>query len=147
MDANRTPRLLRTKTGTSDDSDWPGLNDVPADADMKNLPPGPVAQPSGMRETWICVLARNASGVLLDRASCTFTATPVEVFARNGAVRGRGGSAADAVVDMEPITGCALNRWYPVPSHGMTRFTVRLSAIAGAPGTTDNLEIWIAPGD
>lgn len=147
MDATQAPQLTRTKSGTSDDTDYAGQNDSIASIGVRGFPGSRDLTVGGLRSCWVCVLARDTNGVLLDRGTCSFTITPLEEFSRAGAVKGRGAGAAVAVVDQAPITGCALNRWYEIPLHACERLSFRISALASSPAGVTDFEIWTAPGN
>lgn len=153
MDASSTPRILRTKTDEAvSDPDWAATNVAPTEpvggaAIVQGVPGRNAAGNVGMRSIWVMVLARSAAGALLNRGATTsFSITPVEVFPRDGAQRGRGAGAAVAVVDQAPITACTVNRWYEIPIHGCPGFTVRLSDFVDLPATTADLEVWTSLG-
>lgn len=164
MDANLIPRILRTKTDEAvDDPDWAGTNTAPTEpvggaSICFGVPSYRGGQVGALRSVWVMVVCRTAAGALLNRGSCTFDMTPTECFSRDGETKGRGVAAvaAPAVVDQAPMVACIPNRWYEIPIHpvagggtnapGTRGVTVRLSTIANLPGTTADLEVWIAPG-
>lgn len=141
--ASSTWRLLRSKSGTGDDADW--LGDVSTVVSIAAAARGAASlfsHPARSAFTAIefYMVSFDSNNDALDRGTCTFTATLVEI------ANPPPGSAATDTDELASgsvaLASCALHEKYRIPANGLDVFTIRISSVANAPGTHDHFEIY-----
>ena len=134
-------RLMRTKSGTGDDTDYPAGATVPPDG-IYEL--GPIA-PAGKghnSQLEFCVVAVDASGAV-QAPTGTFTARVVHVMDRSHDQE-PGDSWPDVAIGTEALTSQAFNTMIRTPVNG-GRIFVALSSISRAPGGATDFQVWGKP--
>ncbi len=139
-DYSTTPRLLRTKSGTGNDTVYADGATVP-DADdglvdfSAIVPLGKGA--NTQIEIWVA--ATNASDTIQARAG-TFTLRMTQVIDRSIA-NAPGETRGSVAVDSQTLTSQAFQSLIRVPLNGGQVF-IGLESIAGAPAGATQFEIW-----
>lgn len=138
--SNAKDILLRTKSGTGDDTDWAGTNTVPGASDLGGMPGYTPPGQDTIHRLEVAVVPVDSSGDPVNRSG-TVDLTLVKVIRRS--VRDDGAGSDEAtVVDTATITGAAFNALQDVPFAG-GEYSVRLTNITGAPGTATAFEVWV----
>ena len=133
--------LLRTKVGVGADTDYAATNAIPAAADLGGIPyVAPPGQDTIHRLEVTCIPI-DTNGAPLARAG-TFSMRLVKVIERSALGDQPAGDDTDLSVDTVLLTGVSFNTLNDIPFGG-GKYTVALSAIAGAPGATTHIEIWV----
>lgn len=140
--SNAVDVLLRTKSGTGDDTDWVASNTVPGAADLGNAPSYPQPGQDTIHRLEVCVIPIDATGAPVARTG-TVDMTLVKVIRRDPLRSGNeAGSDDPVVVDTATITGVNFNALQDVPFAG-GEYSIRLSNFSAPPGSATDFEIWV----
>ncbi len=143
--AHHVPVLIRTKSGTADDTIYANGATVPGDADTGSFsamtPPN--SGKGHASEVELFVVSVNASGTVQARGSCSFDLRIIHVVERQWAAD-PGDTWPDVSVATEPLTGQALQSAIRVPWNGGKMY-VGVENVASAPAGHSDFQVWAKP--
>ena len=137
------PQLLRLKAGTGDDDIHADGATVPADSDTLSFGAQAPNRKGHHSEVELFVVAVDADGTAIARASCTFTLHCVHVAERQPEAA-PGETWPDVAVTTAPIETQALQTAIRVPWNGGKMFA-GLTDITGAPVGATGFQIFAKP--
>lgn len=142
---HREKILIRTKTGTADDTVYADGATVPSDDDC-GVFSAEVPASSGKghaSEVELYVVSVDADGVVQARGSCTFDLHVMHVESRQDDA-GAGVTWPDVAVAIEPLTGQALQSTIRVPWNGGKLYP-GIRTVANAPAGHVAFQIFAKP--
>lgn len=143
--AHTTPVLIRTKTGTANDTVYADGITTPADADTATFS---AYTPSNSgkghaSELELHVVAVTAARTAIARGTCTFDIQVTHIIERQFTAD-PGVTAADFASQVTTLTGQSLQTPIRVPFNGGKVF-VGFQNFANVPGGTISIEVWGKP--
>lgn len=143
--AHAVPTLIRTKSGTADDTIYADGATVPADADCGEFSAfTPASSGKGhASEVELFVVSVDADGVVQARGSCTFDLRILHVVERQFEAAA-GDTWADVGVAVDPITSQSLQSAIRVPWNGGKMY-VGFETVANAPAGHVDFQVWAKP--
>lgn len=140
---HRDKILIRTKTGTADDTIYADGATVPSDDDCGVFSASvPMSSGKGhASEVELYVVSVDADGVVQARGTCTFDLRVTHVESRQAP---NGETWADCAVAVAPLTAQSLQSAIRVPWNGGKLYP-GFENVANAPGGHVEFQVWAKP--